>query len=114
MLAALYFTIGGLALAILLGTVTLTALICGVFTLGIWYAHKSIQLGARLAIEAQNNNDRWDAEKMANLSRFGNEVLKLHRTQAADSSFPPLLEMGNGETLDAAFTIQGIDEESEQ
>jgi hypothetical protein len=62
-LAILYFTIGGLALGIALGTIGLTTIIISMFSLGIWYAHKSIQLGAKLATEAQANNDRWNTVK---------------------------------------------------
>lgn len=110
-LAVLYLIIGGMGLAIALGTIGLTAIIMTVFSLGIWYAHKSIQLGAKLAIEAQNVNDQWDSVKMKSLSSFGSEIFKLAKSQGVDIGFPPMLE---SDTIDASFTIQGIDEDMDQ
>lgn len=107
-LVILYFAIGGEILAIGLGIIGLIAIITSVFSLGIWYAHKSIQLGAKLVIEAQNNNDRWDSVKMESLAQFGGEVLKLRGQNNANY---PLLETGNNDdTVDVSFTIRGIDD----
>lgn len=107
-LAILYLAIGGTILAIGLGTIAMTTLILAVFSVGIWYAHRSIQLGANLAIEAQNNNDKWDSIKMQSLTKFGGDMLKL-KGQNTDNGYP-LLESGN-DAFDASFTIQGIDED---
>lgn len=106
-LTILYFAIGSEILAIGLGTIGMIAIMVSVFSLGIWYAHKSIQLGAKLAIEAQNNNDKWDAVKAKSLAQFGGEILKL-KGQNTNNGYP-LLESDN-DTLDASFTIQGIDD----
>ena len=112
-LAWLYLTIGGLVLAIALGTLGLVTLIIGVFSLGIWYAHQSIKLGAELATNAQNHNDQWDAAKMQSLSRFGGELVKLAKNQstASEPSFPPMLEMGQDSPIGSGFVIQGIEDE---
>lgn len=104
-LSVLYFTIGGTILLIGLSTLGLLTIILSCFFLGAWYTHKSIQLGAKLAIEAQNNNDRWDNVKMKSLAQFGGEMLKL-KGQNTDNRYP-LLELDN-DASDASFTIQGV------
>ena len=107
-LAILYLILGGYVLALALGTLALTVLIVAIFSLGIWYAHKSIQLGATLAIQAQAHNDRWDTAKTQALSRFGGDLLKLTKAQQP-ASWPPLLQAGN-DSIDASFTIHGLGE----
>ena len=113
-LATLYAAIGGQALAIGLGVISITATIMGVFSLGIWYAHKSIQLGADLVTGAQNNNDQWDSKKMESLVQFSGDIFKIKGQQKQTDNGFPLLESGiessdseNGET---PFVIQGLDE----
>jgi hypothetical protein len=108
-LAALWLAIGGSALAIALSILSAVTIALGVFSLGIWYAHQSIQLGAKLATEAQNNNDRWDSVKMQSLAHFGGEIFKLKGSNQAATGFP-LLESSN-DTFDASFTIAGIEDE---
>jgi hypothetical protein len=109
-LAILYSIVGGVVLAIMLGTTTVTTIILAIFSLGIWYAHTSIRLGARISSEAINNNDRWDSIKMQALAQYGSEIFKL-KSQNADRGFPLL---GSGDdTFDASFTIQGADDEDE-
>ncbi len=103
-LAILYLTIGGMVLAITLATIGLTAIMVSIFSLGIWYAHQSIRLGAKLVTEAQNNNDHWDTVKMQSLTQFGGEMLKL---KGVDNKYPSL-ESGSSDNFNAPFTIQGI------
>ena len=105
-LSILYFAVGSTILAVGLGTVVLTVTVVSMFSLGVWYAHKSIRLGAELAIQAQNNNDQLDSVKMQSLDRFGGDVLKLKGQTGGDNNGYPLLE----DTLDGSFTIQGIDD----
>lgn len=104
-LTILYLTIGGTILLISLATIGLTTVVLTIFSLGIWYAHSSIQLGAKIATEAVNNNDRWDSAKMQSLAAFSKEIFKI-KGEHTDNGYP-LLE---GDTMDASFTIQGIDE----
>jgi hypothetical protein len=108
-LAILYATIGGTILLIGLSTIGLLTVILSCFGLGIWYAHKSIQLGAKIATEAVNNNDRWDSVKMKSLAQFGGEIFKLKGDNQAANGFP-LLE-SNNDAFDASFTITGVDNE---
>lgn len=105
-LTILYLTVGGHWLAIGLGAVSVTLLIVSVFTLGVWYAHKSIGLGAKLVIEAQTSNDQWDTAKIKSLTHFGTEMLKL-KGDNNNGGYPPLLESGN----DFNFTINGLEDE---
>ncbi len=111
-LAILYSIVGGVVLAIMLGTTLATTIILAIFSIGIWYAHSSIRLGAQISSEAINNNDHWDAVKMQSLARFGGEMFKLKsQNQSADGGFPLL---GSGDdTFDASFTIQGAEDEDE-
>lgn len=109
-LAALYLVIGGPVLAIALATIGLIAIVIGMFSLGIWYAHKSIRLGAKLAIEAQNNNDHWDTVKMQSLAQFGSDMIKLK--SLPEGSAQSALGIGHvQDAFDASFTITGIDSE---
>lgn len=103
----LYFTIGGTILLVGLSTIGLTTFILAIFGAGIWYAHHSIQLGAKIAIDATNNNDRWDSVKMQSLARFGGEIFKLKGENTTNGM--PMLEQGD--MFDASFTIQGIGDE---
>lgn len=107
-LGILYLTVGGSWLVIILGAVSLTLLIVSVFGLGVWYAHTSISLGAKLAIAAQSNNDKWDTVKMQSLARFGGEIFKLKGGAVETNGYPPLLEGDN----DFKFLISGLDEEN--
>jgi hypothetical protein len=111
MLGILYVAIGGTVLGITLAIIGSTGIVMGMFSLGVWYAHKSIQLGADLAIQAQSNNDQWDTVKTKALADFGSQMIKL-KNQNTNNGFP-LLEQGN-DTFDASFTISGIDEEEEE
>jgi len=86
-LASLYVTIGGTVLAIALSVTSMVVLIIGVFSLGIWYAHQSIQLGAKLALDSQRVNDQWDAIKTKGLTQFGGEMIKLAKSQSS-ADFP--------------------------
>jgi hypothetical protein len=107
-LGILYIAIGGTILGIVLAVIGSTGIVMGMFSLGVWYAHRSIQLGAKLAIEAQSSNDQWDTTKIQSLTNFGKEMLKLRDNS---SNGYPLLE--SGEAFDTSFTISGIDEEGE-
>lgn len=110
-LGVLYLTVGGPLLAIVLGAISLTLLIISVFGLGIWYAHKSISLGAKLAIDAQANNDKWDTVKMQSLAQFGGEMLKLKGgVTETTNGYPPLLESGQ-DFNDFNLVITGLEEE---
>lgn len=104
-LGVFYFVIESTILLVGLSTIGLLTIILSCLFLGSWYTHKSIELGAKLAIEAQNNNDRWDSVKMKSLAQFGGEMLRLKGDN--QQNVLPLLE-SNNDALDASFTIQGI------
>lgn len=108
-LSVLYFTVGGTILLIGLSTIGLLTIILSCFFLGTWYTHKSIQLGANLVIEAQNNNDKWDSIKMKSLAQFGGEMLRLKENNQINGDLP-LLNQDDG-MFDAPFTITGVDNE---
>lgn len=104
-IAVLWLTIGGSALIIVLSVSSIMLVIISAFSLGIWFSHKSIQLGAKLAIEAQSNNDQWDTAKMNGLAKFGESMLKLKGGN--NNNEYPLLE---DSSLDGQFMITGIEE----
>lgn len=106
--AIAYFTIGGLLLGIVFGTLLLTTLIVSIFSLGIWYAHKSISLGVNLAITAQTHNDQWDAHKLQSFSRFGSEMVKLARANQNGAGLPMLPD---DDEIINGFLMNGFDEE---
>lgn len=107
-LSVLYFAIESTILLIGLSTVVLLTIILSSLFLGSWYTHRSIELGARLAIEAQNNNDKWDSIKMKSLAQFGGEMLRFKGDNQAGGQ--PLLNQGN-DIFDNSFTITGVDNE---
>ena len=102
-LGGLYLTVDGEIL--LTGAIVMSIILAIIiaFSLGIWYAHKLIQLGANIAIEAQNNNDQWDTTKTEALAKFGNEILRLK-----GDSYPALPEQSD--TFNSNFIIEGLDE----
>lgn len=106
LLAVLWFAFGGPVLLIGLATISAVCLVISCFTLGIWYAHKSIQLGAQIANEAVNNNDKWDSVKMQSLAKFGGEMLRLKGGNEHSNGFPLLEES----STDFDLLISGIDE----
>jgi hypothetical protein len=104
---ALYLVFGGTALLVGVSTISLLTLTISCFTLGIWYSHKSIQLGAKIATEAVSNNDKWDTVKMQSLAQFGGEIFKLKGQGQGNENEYPLLE----DISDGQFMITGIDDE---
>lgn len=101
----LYLTIGGILLAIITGTLVLFSLSLSLVGLGMYLNYQSVKLGFNMAIEAQNNNDRWDATKMQSLVKYADSLFKLNGHVKSEDT--PLLSDG---IEDISFSIQGLDE----
>jgi hypothetical protein len=120
-----WWQFGGTVLAIILGTIGLTALLAITFLLGGRWTFKAIETGAKIAIQSSAVNDQHDAIKTKALAELVGQAFKLVRTNQRSpgaAGFPalpvmdvnvpgkPLLSDG---TLDADFTIAGLDDEDE-
>jgi hypothetical protein len=121
-----WWQFGGAVLAIILGTIGLTALLAIAFILGGRWTVKAIETGARIAVQSSAVNDQHDALKTKALADQFGQAFKLVRANQRSSmttDFPalpvmdvkapdkPLLSDG---TLDADFTIAGLDDEDEE
>jgi len=122
-----WWQFGGTVLAIILGTIGLTALLAMAFVLGGRWTFKAIETGAKIAVQSNAVNDQHDALKTKALAELVGQAFKLVRANQRSSGaagFPalPMLDV-NGPggkplltdgTLDANFTIEGLDDEDEQ
>jgi len=121
-----WWQFGGTVLAIILGTIGLTALLAIAFILGGRWTFKAIETGARIAIQSSAVNDQHDTLKTKALAELVGQAFKLVRANQRSSGvagFPalpvldvnvpgkPLLTDG---TQDANFTIEGLDDEDEE
>ena len=121
-----WWQFGSTVLAIILGTIGLTALLAIAFLLGGRWTFKAIETGARIAVQSSAVNDQHDALKTKALAELVGQAFKLVRANQRTSGavgFPalpvmdvnvpgkPLLPDG---TLDADFTIAGLDDEDAQ
>jgi hypothetical protein len=121
-----WWQFGGTVLAIILGTIGLTTLLAIAFILGGRWTFKAIETGARIAIQSSAVNDQHDALKTKALAELVGQAFKLVRANqrlpgavgfpalpVMDVKVPdkPLLSDG---TLDADFTIAGLDDEEKQ
>ena len=121
-----WWQFGGTVLAIILGTIGLTALLAIAFLLGGRWTFKAIETGAKIAVQSSAVNDQHDALKTKALAELVGQAFKLVRANQRSSGtagFPalpvmdvnvpgkPLLPDG---TLDADFTIAGLDDEEEE
>ena len=125
-IGVIWWQFGGTVLAIILGTIGLTALLAIAFILGGRWTFKAIETGAKIAVQSSAVNDQHDALKTKALAELVGQAFKLVRANQRTSGaagFPalpvmdvnvpgqPLLTDG---TLDADFTIAGLDDEDEQ
>lgn len=110
-LVATLFYYGGPVLLAVLGFLAALAVLVFVYKLGQRDAHRLMTEGAKLVIQASNNNDRNDAAKIQALSLLTREAIKATgKNQAqASSGYPVLPSFTEGD-----FTIAGLDEEIEQ
>jgi hypothetical protein len=120
-----WWQFGGTVLAIILGTIGLTALLAIAFLLGGRWTFKAIETGAKIAVQSSAVNDQHDALKTKALAELVGQAFKLVRANQRSSGaagYPalpmldvtvpdkPLLTDG---TLDANFTIEGLDDEDQ-
>ena len=120
-----WWQFGGTVLAIILGTIGLTTLLAMAFILGGRWTFKAIEAGAKIAVQSSAVNDQHDALKTKALAELVGQAFKLVRAnqRSSGAGFPalpvldvkvpgkPLLTDG---TLDANFTIEGLDDEDEE
>ena len=121
-----WWQFGGTVLAIILGTIGLTALLAIAFLLGGRWTFKAIETGAKIAVQSSAVNDQHDALKTKALAELVGQAFKLvranQRTSAA-AGYPalPMLDVNvtgkpllTDGTLDANFTIEGLDDEDQE
>jgi hypothetical protein len=121
-----WWQFGGTVLAIILGTIGLTTLLAIAFLLGGRRTFKAIETGAKIAVQSSAVNDQHDALKTKALAELVGQAFKLVRANQRSpgaAGFPalpmmnvnvpgkPLLTDG---TLEANFTIEGLDDEEEE
>ncbi len=110
---------GGMALAIILGVLGLSAIILVAFTLGSRWSHKMIQEGARIAISSGAVNDQHDALKTKALAELVGHALKQFKHSAPPTGFPAMPSLPPipdhrlmlTDYSEANFTIAGLEEE---
>lgn len=113
---------GGTAMLIGLAILAGIGLALGIFTAGMWYAYKSIQMGSQLSQQAQQTNDQSDLLKVKVYGEFAQQLLKLQLQNGPRPpdrpAYPPLLNGGSGEDDDDSppggerpppFPIRGLD-----
>lgn len=96
--------LGGAALAIGLGAISLTAVIFGAFALGSWWTAKVMAAGAKIAITSAGQNDAHDAMKIKALAGLTQEAIKAKNLPPANYPILPF------NTVDGTFTIAGLDD----
>ena len=118
-----WWQFGGTVLALVLGTIFLTSLLALAFFLGGRWTYKAMQDGARLAIQSSALNDQHDALKTKALAELVGQAFKLVKANQgtpASVGFPALPVIEGGKpllaegTLDADFTIAGLDDEADE
>ena len=109
-LGVLWLAYGGLALAIALGMLVFLTCLLLAFGLGSWWSSQLMERGARIALQAQSNDDRRDMVQMRAMSGLVKEVLKVRNIAVNDSQYPAL-PIGE-ETVEGTFTVSGLEEEA--
>lgn len=107
---------GGTAMLIGLAILAGIGLVLGIFTAGMWYAYKSIQMFSQLSQQAQQTNDEADLLKVKVYGEFAQQLLKLQlqNGRPADRpAYPPLLNVGGEDDDDTPgrppFSIRGLE-----
>lgn len=105
----LWYSLGGLALTIMLSAVLLAALLAAAFGLGSWWSGKLMERGANIALKAQTSDDRRDTVQLTALAGLVKETLRI-RNGLSNGDHYPSLPFGE-EPVEASFTIAGLDED---
>lgn len=106
--SALWLTIGGTALAIATGAIVFVSAIFGAFALGSWWSAKLMREGAEIALQAQISDDKRDSVLIREIGQLARKFSE--RPQLSSGDYP-LLPFGESETVEADFTIAGLDED---
>lgn len=75
-LGSLWLSIGGAALAIGFGAITLVTVIFAAFALGSYWSAHLMNHGANIALRAQESDDRRDAQQLTALSAVIREAIQ--------------------------------------
>jgi Zn-dependent protease with chaperone function len=106
---ALWLTLGGVALAIAIGVILFIVVIFLAFAFGSWWSSKLMTQGAKIALQAQQSDDRRDTVQINALSGLVKEVLKVRGLPAEANHYPAL--PANSDTVEAAFIVSGLEDE---
>ena len=104
-----WYAFGGLALAVMLAAMLLVTLLLAAFGLGSWWSGWLMERGASIALKAQSGDNRRDRVQINALTGLVKETLKI-RNGLSNGAHYPALPFGE-ETVEANFTIAGLDEE---
>lgn len=113
---ALWWSIGGLALAISFGALILIAVTFAAFGLGSWWTANVMERGAKIALYAQTSDDRRDIAQISSLSGLLRDWAKLVKDQMQIeqpqyTALPGPQVNGNGDNaIEGEFKIGGFDE----
>lgn len=113
---ALWYAIGGIALAISLGALVLILIIIGSVALGSWWSARLMERGAKIALIAQTSDDRRDIAQIGSLSGLLRDWTKLvkDQVQVEQPQYPalpgPQNNGNNSDAIEGEFRIKGFDE----
>jgi len=113
-LGILWVAFGGVTLAIAFGAVVFLTAILLAFGLGSWWSSQLIERGAKIALQAQNSDDRRDTVQVRALAGLVKETLRARDTMPDNTPYPILPFRDNApeeRPIEATFTVSGLDEE---
>lgn len=115
-IAVLWFTIGGPALAIAAGILAIVAVVFSAFAAGSWWSARLMREGAQIALAAQVSDDKRDITQINALAGLVKETLKIRGELTGGGSTGaqyPALPFSTGGVIDGDFRIANLPDESE-